>query len=99
MSFSLLTRTIWILPLALQFAVAIGMLRRRLHKDFPIFFSYTVLVLSTGIALLFLKPNTDPFALIYWCSEAVAVLLGLLVIFEVLRHIFPPSSSINFILT
>src|SRR3954467_8453303 len=99
MTFSLLiTRTLWILPLALQVAIAVRMLQRRLLKSFPVFFTYTVLVFTTGIALLFFKPNTDRFALIYWCTEALAVLLGFLVIFEILRHIIPPSSSIKFAL-
>jgi hypothetical protein len=99
MSFSLfITKALWILPLALQFAIALVMLRRQLVKSFPVFFSYTVLVFSEGIALLFLKPNTNRFALIYWCTEALAVLLGLAVIFEILRHILPPYSSLRFVL-
>ena len=67
MSFSFsITSALWILPLALQFAIALGMLKRQLVKGFPVFFTYTVLVFSEGMALLFLKPNTNRFALIYW---------------------------------
>ena len=50
----LLTRTLWLVPVVLQLAIAIVMLRRKLAKIFPVFLSYTVLVLSRDIVLLFL---------------------------------------------
>lgn len=99
MSFTLfISRTLWIFSLALQLAIALGMLKRGLVRKFPVFFSYTVVMLSEGAVLFFFKPDTNGFALIYWCTEALAVLLGLSVIFEVLRHIFPPSTSLKFVL-
>jgi hypothetical protein len=92
MSFSqLATKTLWILPLLLLTAIALVMLRRKLVRIFPIFFSYTIVVLSREIALLFLKYPGNLYALVYWCGEALAVLLGLGVILEVLRHLVPSS--------
>jgi hypothetical protein len=99
MSFSyLLTNTLWVLPLVLQTAIAIGMLRRRLASSFPVFFTYTVVEVLGETITLFFKPNTYLYALIYWCKEGILVLLGLMVIFEVLGHIFPRSSSLRFVL-
>ncbi len=99
MSFSqILTRILWILPLALQAAVALVMLRRSLVGVFPIFFSYTVLVLFRETTLLFLPYPGNAYALIYWCGEALAVLLGLGVIFETIRHIFPPYARLKLVL-
>ena len=57
---------------------------------FPIFFSYTVLVPSRDIVLLFLPYPGTNYSLVYFCGEALAVLLGLGVIFENIRHLFPP---------
>lgn len=94
----LVTYALWIPPLVLQAVIALGMLRRGLVKRFPLFFSYTVVVFSGEIVMLFFKPNTNPYALIYWCTEILAVLLGLAVIFEILRHILPPRSSPRFVL-
>jgi hypothetical protein len=94
----LLTRTLWVVPLVLQAAIAVVMWRRKLVRIFPIFFSYTVLVPSRDAALLFLTYPKDLYALVYWCGEALAVLLGLGVIFEILRHIFPPYPSLRLVL-
>jgi hypothetical protein len=86
----LLTKTLWIVPLILQGAITLVMLRRQLVRIFPVFFSYTVLVLSRDIILLFLRYPTNLYSLVYWCGEALAVLLGLGVVFEILKHVIPP---------
>ena len=86
----LLTKTLWVVPLILQAAIAIAMLRRRLVRTFPVFFAYTILVLSRDSALFFLPYPGNLYALVYWCGDVLAVLLSLGVIFETLRHILPP---------
>jgi hypothetical protein len=83
----------WVLSLLLQAAIALSMLGRRLVSTFPIFFGYTLLELFTGTVLLFFDTRGNHYALIYWYSEAVAVLLGLLIIFEVLGHILPSTHA------
>ncbi len=94
MSFShLLAQTLWVLPLILQFAIAVSMLWRRQATVFPVFFAYTIVVFCRELLLLFLNQ-----ALIYWCGEVLAILLGLAVVFEVLRHVLPSSSSLRYIL-
>jgi hypothetical protein len=84
----LLTRTLWVVPLILQFAIAAVMLRRRLVPVFPIFFAYTVLVPSRDVVLLFLPYPGNLYSLVYWRGEALAVLLSLGVILEILKHLF-----------
>lgn len=94
----LLTRTLWAVPLILQSAIAIVMLRRRLVRIFPVFFSYTVSVLSRDVVLLFLAYPKNFYSIVYWCGEALAVLLGLGVIFEALRHLLPPYPFVEIVL-
>lgn len=99
MSFAhLVTITLWVFPLALQAAIALVMLKRKSVTIFPIFFSYTVLVLSGDTALLFLKYPSNVYTLVYCCKEGLAVLLGLAVIFEILEDILPSSPLIGFVL-
>ncbi len=86
----LITRLLWVAPLILQAAIAFVMVRRNLVVIFPVFFGYTVVVLSQDIALLFLRYQSNTYARVYWCGEALAVLLSLGVIFESLKHLFPP---------
>src|ERR1051326_7540389 len=94
----LLTRTLWAVPLILQGAITVVMLHRKLVRIFPIFFSYTVLVLSRDIVLLFLPYPKNLYSLVYWCGEALAVLLSLGVIFETLRHILPAYPFLRIVL-
>jgi hypothetical protein len=89
-SSNFLTRTLWILPLVLQAAVAFTMGRRRLIRIFPIFFAYTLIVLAREGSLLLLKYPSNLYAIVYWSGETLAVLLGLGVIVETLRHVLPP---------
>jgi hypothetical protein len=91
MSFShLATIVLWFVPAGLQVAIATVMLRRRLAKVFPVFFTYNVLVPSRDILLFFLPHPGNLYALIYWCGDALAILLGLGVIVETVKHLFPP---------
>jgi hypothetical protein len=86
----LITRVLWVVPLVLQAAIAFVMARRKLFVLFPVFFAYTVVVLSQDIVLLFLRYPGNAYARVYWCGEALAVLLSLGVIFESLKYLFPP---------
>jgi hypothetical protein len=94
----LVSKILWILPLALQISIALVMWRRKLVSQFPVFFSYTVVVLSRESLLLFLESQRRLYAFVYWSGEIFAVLLGLAVIFEILRHILPPNPSFKFVL-
>ena len=94
----LAAKTLWILPLVLQTAIALSMLGRRLLTVFPFFFSYTAVVLSTDVALMFLPYAHRLYSLIYWWGEALAVLLGVAVIFEILGHILPPYPPYRIVL-
>jgi len=100
MSFShLVTKTLWVLPLALQMVIALGILRRKLLTIFPVFFGYTAVVLCTDVALMFLPYSRRIYALVYWWGEALAVVLGLAVIFEILGNVLAPSPSLRFVLS
>jgi hypothetical protein len=82
-------------PLAfiLQVAIVLGMIRRKLVTIFPFFFTYTIGVLCTEVPLAFLPYGHNAYALVYWSGEAIAIVLGFAVIFEVLRHILPSSPT------
>lgn len=93
-----LTETLSLLPVVLQGAITLVMIRRKLAIIFPFFFSYTAAVLSTSLVLDFLPYGHRAYSLVYWSGDALAVLLGFAVIFEILRHILPSSSSLKMVL-
>ena len=92
-----LTKILWLTPPFLQTAIMFVMIRRKLVSSFPLFFIYTVVVVSRDFILFFL-PKGALYFLIFWWGEALAILLGLAVIFEVLAHILPKSASLRFVL-
>ena len=97
MTFPYLTKILWLTPPFLQSLILLVMLRRKLVGSFPLFFIYTVVVVSRDFILLFLRKGTLYF-LIFWWGETLAILLGLAVIFEILAHILPKSPSLRFVL-
>jgi hypothetical protein len=81
---------LWITPIFLQVVILRVMIRRNLVKEFPIFFVYTVFVPARDIVLLFLTRDSQVYSWSYWLGEAVAVLLGVVIVYEVLHHIVRP---------
>jgi hypothetical protein len=91
----LVTKILWIFPLVVQAALAIGMIRRRLLAIFPLFFAYTATVLFGETILLYLTTSSDHYARLFWYKEALAVVLSLAVVFEILGTILPSSFSLK----
>lgn len=88
---------LWVGPILFQLLIVVVLVVRRLVKDFPIFFSYTFFVLGRDLVLLFLKPNSRPYAQVYFLGEPIALMLGLAVIYEVLWHLIRPYGMLRII--
>lgn len=76
----------------LLLAVVGVMLYRRLYREFPFFFTYLVIVFSADVIrfILFQRRMVFPYFYVYWITEAIEVLLGFLVLYEVfLIRLFP----------
>lgn len=93
----LLSSVLWLLPIALQAAVAFVMLRRGLFKVFPFFFSYTVFIVARDFILLLLPFTGNLYSTVFWWGEAAAILLSLGVILEVLWHLIRPYPFLRFV--
>lgn len=68
------------------------MVYRKLHREFPFFFTYLVIVVAAGAVreILFHYQMMIPYFYTYWITEAFEVLLGFLVLYEVfLIRLFP----------
>ena len=79
---------LWLLGFLLELIVAIAIFRRRLHRDYPLFFSYLVLELMRTIVLAAVHPHHLPYFYAYWISECVVALFGFLVVEEIFRKAF-----------
>jgi hypothetical protein len=93
----LISSALWLIPIALQAAIAFVMLRRCLFKAFPIFFSYTAFIVARDFILLLLPFTGNLYSTVFWWGEAAAILLSLGVILEVLWHLIRPYPFLRFV--
>lgn len=72
----------------LLLALAVIMVRRRLHREYPFFFTYVVFVLLFSVAAFSLSGNAKVVFRLYWASEIVNAILALLALYEAFRDVF-----------
>ncbi|MGH9649196.1 MAG: hypothetical protein ACRD3A_12670 [Terriglobales bacterium] len=90
MSFSALAfYTLWIAPALLMALLAAVMMRKRLHRELPAFFSYAVFTAArTPILFFVFHQHPDVYAYVYQIAEGVSAVVGFASIYEVFRHLF-----------
>src|SRR6266851_327911 len=88
---------LWLLQPALQAGIAVIVFRRKLHKDFPVFFSYAL----TQIGLFAIEfpvsrwCSSSAYFYTFWISAAVNVVLAFKIIHEVFLDIFRPYPALR----
>jgi hypothetical protein len=91
--------TALILPFAtlvLQVCLAAILVRRRLLRHFPVFTAYTVYAIVTALVRTALDLGGSKFSYFYvfWATESLYAVLGLVAIYEGFREIFRPFYKI-----
>jgi hypothetical protein len=88
---------LWFAHPVLQAAVAAIMIWRKLHRTFPIFFTYVVFQI-VAFAVTFPFREERFYAIMfyaYWATTAVSVVLGFKVIHEVFLDVFRPYHTLR----
>ena len=89
---SFLWHYLWIAPHALQFIIAIVMVRRGLWREFPLFFSYTLFTVVEQGTLFILDHNAAVSGYEYWRDRwvflSLEVPLRFAVVFEIFSNVF-----------
>ena len=88
---------LWCAHPVLHSGVAAVLWRRKLHKQFPVFFTYTLVQIAI-FALTFpfwLSGNYEWFFWAYWVGQAVTAVLGFKVIHEVFLDVFRSYHSLK----
>jgi hypothetical protein len=96
-NFQLASHILWIAHPVLQFAVAMVMLWRGLHRKFPVFFTY-LLVQIVDFAVVFpvyIEGDYQAFFYAYWIFAAINLILGFLVIHEIFVDVFRPYHTLK----
>jgi len=87
---------LWIPQPGLHIVLAIVMLRRKLYKEFPAFFTYVIAnILIYGIQLPVYYWLHDFYFCAYWLSEALNVILAFRIIHEVFLDVFRPYPALK----
>jgi len=88
---------VWIVPILLQAAIAVGMIRRKLHDQFPLFFHYALFYSLSGsiLFILFHLKHYPVYFYTYWSFAVVTAALGFAVIHEIFDNAFRPFVALR----
>jgi len=88
---------LWVSQPALQVAIAVIVYRRKLHREFPIFFAYTLVQIALFAVEYPVSRWFSPSAYFYtfWVGAAVNVVLAFKIIHEIFLDIFRPYHALR----
>ena len=92
---SLLTYGFWIASVAMQVAITVRMYQKRIIKEFPCFTIYTVEHVARAIGLFLTRHSYTNYFYGYWAAEALDVVLGIAVIYEIYSHVFREHEALK----
>ncbi len=96
---SFLWHYLWIAPHALQFLIAIIMVRRRKFREYPVFFAYTVFQIVEGGTLFILDHvaavSSDQCWLVHKGGQVFDAALRFAIIFEIFSGVFGNYSGLK----
>jgi len=98
MSFGIHTTSVylWCAQPILQAAVAAVLWRRKLHTQFPVFFSYLLVqVAFFAVTFPLYGRSTTGYFWAFWLGQALNAILGFYVIHEIFRNVFRPYHALR----
>jgi len=88
---------LWVLQPALQAAIAVIVYRRKLHKEFPIFFTYALVQIALFAVQypVSLWASRSAYFYTFWAGAALNVVLSFKIIHEIFLDIFRPYHALR----
>jgi hypothetical protein len=83
-----LVQLFWVVGMVCQAALAVVLLLRKSWKAFPVFTLYSIFNLFAALFVYMAQHDPRLYFYSYWLAEAVGILLGFGVLYEVFRHLF-----------
>jgi len=91
-----LVRTFWVAAAAGLFFLVGLMLRKKLHREFPVFFALvTAECVESCVGMALKAISYKAYYIEYWTLSAVITVLGFAVLREVFLHIFRPYDALR----
>jgi hypothetical protein len=78
---------VWFIPLGLLFFLVAALAQRRAYRTFPFFFTYVTFAVAADLARFAALGHQHSYRITYWTTEAGYDILGILVMYEVLRSV------------
>lgn len=92
----IILNALWPIAPVLQAIMALIMFRRKLHREFPFFFSYMIFhVLRTFVLLFVHSASHWTYFCVYWSVELIDAVFTFAVIFEIFQHVFKPYEAVR----
>jgi hypothetical protein len=88
-------RILWFLPMLLQLGAATLMVRRRLHRELPMFFAFMLYDSACGVVAWLLRGQMPEYFYFYWIAEAMGAALGFAVIYEIFFNVVKRYETIH----
>src|SRR5579863_2101276 len=88
---------LWVLQPALQAVIAVIAFQRKLHRDFPVFFTYTLVQIALFVVEfpVYTWCSTSVYFYTFWIGAAVNVVLAFKIIHEIFLDIFRPYHALR----
>src|ERR1700690_2600878 len=88
---------LWIAHPILQLVVGVAMFRRKLHRSFPIFFSYICFQILAFAVLFPMHQSASyiEYFFTYWACAAINLVLGFMLIYEIFLDVFRPYRTLK----
>jgi hypothetical protein len=92
-----LENALWIAGPVLQLGVVGVMMWRRMHRTFPVFFSYVVaqVVMFLAVFPIHAWCSYKQYFFSFWICEAISLVIGFMVIHEIFLEIFRPFHTLK----
>ena len=96
MSLRIVYYALWIAPVPVMVCLAAMMVRRKLQKEFPLFFAFVVVqVADFAISFFTYHRSQQLYFYAYWTLAAVGILFGFGVLYEVFTAVFRPFADLR----
>lgn len=96
MSLWIVYYALWIAPVAVFVSVAVMMLRRKLQKEYPLFFAFVVFQVA-AFAVDFYAYHSSPvlYFYAYWTTAGLGIAISFSVLYEVFTGVFRPFADLR----
>jgi hypothetical protein len=89
-------KILWFVPIGIEFLTVIVLVKRRLHRELPIFTVYLSFVCGHDLVLSALYGrHPTAYFYSYWLGEVVTAILGYAVLYEIFNAVLKPYESVQ----